>query len=109
MSWICGKSPPLIDAGRVACQGGRQPGFELIQETANEAYWIWLTRDGPTRGFVFTGRSTVGRVRRVGHAPVRFPLQLRALAGAQFERRRGSRPRELFKGFAQFRIVSARH
>ena len=32
-------------------------------------------------GFVLPGRSTVGRVRRAGHATVRCPLQLRALAG----------------------------
>jgi len=51
-------------------QSGRQPGFELIQEKANEAIWIWLTRAGSIRGFVFTGRSTVGTVRRFGHAPV---------------------------------------
>src|SRR5271169_3126595 len=109
MSWICGKSPQLIDDARLARQSGLRPGFELIQEKANEAHWIWLTRDGPIWSFVLPGRSTVGRVRRVSPAPVRFPLQLRALAGAQFERCRGSRARDLSQGFTQLRIVSARH
>jgi hypothetical protein len=29
----------LIDAERMARQSGLQPGFELIQEKANGAYW----------------------------------------------------------------------
>src|SRR5208282_1586920 len=108
MSWICGKSPQLIDAGRLERQSGRQPGFELIQEKANDAYWTWLTRDGPIRGFIRPGRSTIGGVRRAGHAPVRFSLQLRAVDCAQSERCRGSRTRDISKGFTQFRIISGR-
>jgi hypothetical protein len=27
-------------------------GFELIQEKANEALWIWLARDAPIRDFI---------------------------------------------------------
>ena len=54
------------------------------------------------RGFVLTRRSTVGRVRRVSHASVRFPLQLRALAGAKFERCRGSRKEAYLKALRSF-------
>src|ERR1700678_1828127 len=109
MSWIYGRSPQLIDAGRLTRQSGLRPGFELIQEKANESYWTWLTRGGTIWGFVPPERSTVGRVRRASHAPVRSSLQLRALAGAQFKRCRRSRTRDLSKGFAQFRLVSAWH
>ena len=90
MRWICGKSPQLIDVWRLARQSGLQPGVridsgELIQEKTDEKYWTWLTNEGPIRGIVLTRRSTTGWVRRAGHAPFRFPLQLRALAGARFE------------------------
>ena len=107
MNWICGKNLQAIDAGRLARQIGPQPGFELIQGKANEEDWIWVPRDGPMRRFIVTGRSTIGRVRRVGYAPVRFPLQHRALAGAQLDRCRGSRTRDLSEGFTQLRILSA--
>src|SRR6202030_3347870 len=82
-------------------------GFRTDSGKANEEYWMWTNGDGRIREFILTRRSTAGRVRRVGHALVRFPLQLRALAGAQFERRRGSRTRDLSQGFTRFRVVSA--
>src|SRR5271170_3231615 len=109
MSWICRKSPQLIDGATTVRQSGLRPGFELIQEKANDACWTWLTRDGPIRGIVLPGRSTVGRVRRASHAPVRCPLQLRLLAGARCERCRGSRTRDLSQGFTQFPVVPAGH
>src|ERR1700686_2649917 len=109
MSWICRKGPQLIDAGRLGRQIGLQPGFELIQEKAHESYWIWFQRDGPSWGVVLPGRSTVARVRRISHAPVRFALQLRELACAQQEQCRGPRARDVPEGFAQFRVVSAWH
>jgi hypothetical protein len=79
--------------------------FELIREKANQAYRAWATRNGRIRDFILTGRQIVGRVRRVGHALVRFALQLRALACAQSERCRGSRTRDPSKDFPWFRIV----
>src|ERR1700740_427608 len=109
MSWICRESPKLIDAERLARQIGLQRGFELFQEKANEAYWIWLSRDGPTWGVVLPGQSTVGRIRRISDAPVRFALQLREMACAQPEQCRGSRTRDLPEGFARFRLVSTWH
>src|ERR1700746_1899571 len=108
MSWIYQKTPQLIDAERLARQIGLQPGLELIQEKAHESYWIWFPRDGPIWGVVLPGRSN-DRVRRISHAPVRFPLQLRQLAGAQQDQCRGSRTRDLPEGFARFRLVSAWH
>ena len=39
----------------------------------------------------------------------RFSLQLRAVDCARFGRCRGSCTRDLSKGFARFRVVSARH
>src|ERR1700752_5325634 len=108
MSWIYRKGSQLIDAERLARQIGLQPGFELIQEKAHESYCIWFPRDGPIWGVVLPGRST-GRVRRISHARVRFPLQLRQLARAQQEQCRGSRTRDLPEGFARFRLVSTWH
>src|ERR1700733_8225943 len=112
MSWICGKSPQSIDAGGRARESGLvrgHRGFETRSHRfggkANGEFWIWTNWGGRIRDFALTGRST--DLRRVGHALVRFPLQLRALAGAQFERCRGSRTRDLSQGFTRFRVVSA--
>src|ERR1700733_16052734 len=77
------------------------------QEKANGGYSICTARDIRIRDVILTGRSGVAGIRRIGHAPVRFSLQLRALDGAQFERCRGSRTRDLSQGLTRFRVVSA--
>src|ERR1700721_3299305 len=112
MSWICGKSPQSIDAGGRARESGLVRGHQGFETRShrfggkpNGEFWIWTNWGGRIRDFALTGRSTA--LRRVGHALVRFPLQLRALAGPQFERCRGSRTRDLSQGFTRLLIVSA--
>jgi hypothetical protein len=45
----CGKVIEFCSQTKKSAQLGQ--GFKLIQETANEADWIWLTRGGPIWGF----------------------------------------------------------